>query len=192
MLQGITIDCLIFRMAADLELRSRRGRSNSVSSVHSRLGNRNGSIQNQRRLRRTNININLRKSTSERNLGRSVSQNRLIRARSRSNTRRAPSQASRPRSVSRVRLNTGNQRRRVPNRSAIRGNRAPSRGAIQNRVGNKKTVNPITARRNNQRANRVLKNNVRNRREILLQNGVKRQVRKFKHGFFQDIVKILL
>lgn len=193
--------CLIFRMAADLVQRDRRGRSNSVSSVHSRLGiNRRNSVQGRRRLRRNNITTPLQRSNSVRSLQRSNSQVRMPRARS--NSRRALSQASRQRSVSRNRMNpnNGNQRRRPFNRSAMREKRGvPNRGALQNRLGIKRNSNPINARRNNQRANRALTNNVRNRRQMLTQNGNKRQVQnsrfseKFrKRKFFYKEEHILM
>lgn len=179
-IQNITIHCHIFRMAADIEQRGGRVRSNSAG-VRLRLG----ANQGRRRLQRNNTINNFKGGNSEKILQRSFSQARAPRARSRSTTNRAVSRSARPRSVSRNRNNTNNnfnsQKKRQLNRSSLRGNRASSRGpgAVQNRLGVRKSVNPINARKMNQQSKRMIKSNVRNTRRELLQNQAKRQV--FKH-----------
>lgn len=164
-------------MTADMVQRqTRRERSASVSSVHSRLGVRRNSNagNNPRRLKRSNSRgrsltransqQNLSRSNSQRNLSRANSQRNLSRANSQRNLSRANSQRNlsqnglrransvsnlKKRSNSRQRFNNVGQRRRIFQNSLKRSN---SRLNVQARLGINKQMNPINARRNNRRA----------------------------------------
>lgn len=145
-------------MDADLRQCNHRFRSNSVTSIHSRVDlYSQNSIQRRHRLQRSN-SISRSKEIPL--------HNHIPLARPRSNTQKDTLKLGQSiiRNHSNAKTRTNNQRQHQINKLRSQENQKVirSKGTVKNRLGSKKYENPINSRRNNERFKKVIKASIQN------------------------------